>query len=275
MHKSLLLCPATYFSVKYKINPWMNPSIPVAQKLALKQWQALLDTYENLSLSINVISPVSDLPDMVFAANGFFSIGKKAVVARYRYKQRQGEAVHYTRWLKDHDFEVIDPTPIVYEAQGDTLLVEDLILQGYGFRSDSQIVRVLSSAFPNKKVVPLRLVDERFYHLDICCFPINRELVYFYDKALDQKSVNTITKLFKQAIAVSDEEALSFALNSVALDHAVITNIKAKRFSDRLSAQGFNVIELDMSEFIKSGGSVKCLTNELWEEKQILVEIAR
>lgn len=264
MHKSLLLCPATYFSVKYKINPWMNPSIPVAQKLASKQWQALLDTYENLSLSINVISPVSDLPDMVFAANSLFSINKKAVVARYRHKQRQGETLHYTRWLKDHDFEIIDPTPIVYEGQGDTLLVEDLILQGYGFRSDVEIVNILSYTFPNKKVIKLRLVDDRFYHLDMCCLPINRNLVYFYEKAFDQESVHAIKKYFKNAVAVSDEEALSFALNSVVLDHAVITNIKAKSFSDRLSNEGFNVIPLDVSEFIKSGGAVKCLTNELF-----------
>lgn len=272
MNRSLLLCPPTYFSVEYKINPWMNPSIPVEQDLALKQWQALVNVYENLSLPINVIAPVSDLPDMVFAANGFFSIGKKAVVAGYRYRERQGETQFYKHWLKDHGFEVIDPKSIVYEGQGDTLLVDDLILQGYGFRSDKEIVRVLSNAFPNKKVVPLRLVDEWFYHLDTCCFPVNRELVYFYDKAFDQESVHTIKKYFKNAVAVSDEEALSFALNSVALDHAVITNIKAKRFSDRLSSQGFNVIELDMSEFIKSGGAVKCLTNELWEEKKLPVD---
>ena len=129
-----------------------------------------------------------------------------------------------------------------------------------------EIVKILYHTFPNKKIVPLRLVDERFYHLDICCFPINRELVYFYDKAFDQKSTHTIKKLFKRAFAVSDKEALSFSLNSVIVDHTVITNTKAKRFSDRVSNEGLKVIPLDMSEFIKSGGAVKCLTNELWEE---------
>lgn len=268
MYRSLLLCPPTYFSVKYKINPWMNPTVAVREDLASKQWQALVEVYENLSLPINAIAPVPDLPDMVFAANGFFSIDKKAVVARYRYRERQGETKFYKQWLWDNGFEVIDPKPIIYEGQGDTLLVDDVILQGYGFRSDREIVRVLSNTFPNKKVVPLRLIDERFYHLDICCFPINRELVYFYDKALDQKSVSTIKKLFKRAIAVSDQEALSFSLNSAVIDHTVITNSKAKLFGDRVSAEGLKVISLDMSEFIKSGGAVKCLTNELWEEKQ-------
>ncbi len=264
-----MFCPPDYFSVEYKINPWMDPSIPVGCNLAQKQWQDLVDVCKDLSLSVDFIQPVSDLFDMVFAANGFFSIDKKAVVSRFRYSERQGETKFYKQWLKDNDFEVIDPKTIVYEGQGDTLLVEDVILQGYGFRSDREITKLLSNEFPNKKVIPLRLVDERFFHLDICCFPINRELVYFYDKAFDQKSVHTIKKYFKNAVAVSDEEALSFALNSVALDHTVITKTEAKRFSDRLSAQGFNVIELDMSEFIKSGGAVKCLTNELWEENKI------
>jgi len=209
-----------------------------------------------------------DLPDMVFAANGFFSVNKKAIVSRFRYRERQGETKFYKQWLKAHGFEVIDPKSIIYEGQGDTLLVEDVILQGYGFRSDREIAKLLSNEFPNKKVVPLRLIDERFYHLDICFLPINRELVYFYDKAFDRKSVDTIKEFFKYAIAVSDEEALSFSLNSVVIDHTVVTNAKAKRFNDRVSSEGLKTISLDMSEFIKSGGAVKCLTNELWEEKQ-------
>lgn len=267
MNKSLLLCPPTYFSVNYKINPWMDPSVPVVQNLVINQWRAMLDVYEDFDLPINIILPASDLPDMVFAANGFFSIDKKAVVSRYRYKERQGETEHYLSWLKNHGFEVIDPAPIVYEGQGDTLLVEDLILQGYGFRSDKESIKVLSEAFPNKTVVPLRLADERFYHLDTCCFPINRKLIYYYEKAFDQNSIDAIKKLFEQAVAVSDEEAFSFALNSVALDHCAITNVRAKRFNDRLSSFGVKVVPLDMSEFMKSGGAVKCLTNELWQEK--------
>jgi len=245
----------------------MNPSISVAHNLAQKQWQDLVDKCRSLRYSIEFIQAAPDLPDMVFAANGFFSINKKAVVARFRYRERQGETKFYKQWLKTHGFEVIDPKHIIYEGQGDTLLVEDVILQGYGFRSDREIAKLLSNEFPSKKVVPLRLIDERFYHLDICCLPINRELVYLYDKAFDRKSVDIIKKFFKYAIAVSDEEALSFGLNSVVVDHTVISSAKAKRFADRVSAEGIKVISLDMSEFIKSGGAMKCLTNDLWRGK--------
>ncbi|OGH12994.1 MAG: hypothetical protein A2687_01085 [Candidatus Levybacteria bacterium RIFCSPHIGHO2_01_FULL_38_26] len=262
--RSLLLCPPAYFSVKYKINPWMNPAVPVKSSLAQKQWQSLVDACNNLSSSVNFINPAPNQPDMVFAANGFFSIGKKAVLARFRYKERQGETKFYKKWLDYHGYEVIDPNPIKYEGEGDTLLTGDMILQGYGFRSDKESAKIIAAAFPDKKVIPLRLVDERFYHLDICCLPINKNLIYFYEKTFDKESADAIKSHFKKAVAISDEEALSFALNSLIFEQTVITNKNANQFTERVSKDGLKTITLDMSEFIKAGGSVKCLANEIW-----------
>lgn len=244
----------------------MDPSIPVGNKDAKQQWKELVAIYKDVGFPTDFIEPVAGLPDMVFTANGFFSIDNKAIVARYRYKERQGETKHFKKWLKDHSFDVIDPGKICYEGEGDTFVVGDTIFQGWGFRSDKAILPVFKKTFPHKKIVWLHLINDRFYHLDTCFFPINKDLAYFYEKAFDGQSVKSIRKAFKEAVAVTDEEAHSFGLNSMTVDHTIIMNKNAKKFADRVKSDGYKTIMVKLDEFFKSGGSVKCLTNEFfWE----------
>ena len=38
----------TYFDVSYAINPWMDPTRPVDRALAMRQWEALVESLESL-----------------------------------------------------------------------------------------------------------------------------------------------------------------------------------------------------------------------------------
>lgn len=263
--KRVLLCPANYFKIPYEINPWMKIKNYVLEKEARLQWRALRDIYKDISFQIEEIDPQHDFPDMVFTANGFFNIGKKALLSRFRFKERQGETKFFKNWLVEHGYEIIDPENVSYEGQGDTFLVAKSIFQGWGFRSEKMILPILSNTYADHEIVPLHLVDNRFYHLDTCFFPVAENLVYYYENAFDPSSMRKIRKSFVKAIAVSDEEALSFSLNSVAADHKVVMNAKARKFADRVKSDGFRPILTPMDEFLKSGGSVKCLTNEIWD----------
>ncbi len=59
---------------------------------------------------------------MVYAANGGFLIGDTAVVARFAYPQRAGEADAYAEWMAAAGYRPAR-TDHVNEGQGDLLLV--------------------------------------------------------------------------------------------------------------------------------------------------------
>ena len=40
--RSYLMCPPTYFEVRYEINPWMAAGVPVDLDLASAQWGQLV-----------------------------------------------------------------------------------------------------------------------------------------------------------------------------------------------------------------------------------------
>jgi len=86
------MCPPTYFAVDYSINPWMDPSAPVDVDLAVRQWSALRDTYVSLGHTVDEITPISGLPDMVFAANGAMVVDGIVYGSQFRYPERAAEA---------------------------------------------------------------------------------------------------------------------------------------------------------------------------------------
>jgi len=83
--RTYLLCPPDHFAVEYSINPWMDPSAPVDTGLAGKQWSVLRDALVELGHEVHLLEPVPGLPDMVFAANGAFSVGGVVYGASFRY----------------------------------------------------------------------------------------------------------------------------------------------------------------------------------------------
>ena len=87
------MCPPEHFTVDYAINPWMDPTVPVDAALALKQWQLLHDTLTDLGHAVHVLDPRPGLPDMVYAANGAFSVDGAVYGARFKHPQRSAEAI--------------------------------------------------------------------------------------------------------------------------------------------------------------------------------------
>jgi N-dimethylarginine dimethylaminohydrolase len=117
------------------------------------------------------------------------------------------------------------------------------------------------------EVVPLKLTDQRFYHLDTCFCPLDGGYVLYYPPAFDAASQATIERLVPGArrIAIGEEDALAFACNAVAVGSRIVVNRATTAFVDALGRRGFEVVQTPLSEFMKAGGSAKCLTLRLDE----------
>jgi N-dimethylarginine dimethylaminohydrolase len=147
----------TFFTVSYAINPWMDTSTPVDTELAVRQWETLLSTYRDLGHTVELVDPVAGLPDMVYAANGGLVVDGTAVVARFAFPQRAGEAAAYAEWMSDRGFEPRF-THHVNEGQGDLLVVGSMILAGHGFRTDRRAHDEIAQ-LTGRPVTSLELID--------------------------------------------------------------------------------------------------------------------
>ncbi|MCL6549844.1 MAG: amidinotransferase [Acidothermus cellulolyticus] len=257
-----LVCPPRYFAVQYTINPWMHPEVPTDTDRACRQWQVLVATYRRLGHQVDVIEPLPDLPDMVFAANAAVTVAGRAYGAKFRFPQRAAEAPAYQARLAELGFTVIPPT-YVNEGEGDFLVVgRRFILAGHGFRTDHRAHREAENVL-GLPVISLELVDPRYYHLDTAIAVLDETTIAYYPPALSRPSRAILAELFPDAIVADDADAEVFGLNAVSDGYHVVLPVQAHRLARQLAARGFQPVPVDVSEFRKAGGGPKCCTLEL------------
>jgi N-dimethylarginine dimethylaminohydrolase len=251
-----------FFAVDYAINPWMDTDNPVDTAVAVAQWGHLRDTYLRLGHVVDLVAPVPGLPDMVYAANGGLILNGTAVVARFKYPQRQQESIAYAGWMRSQGYTPVQ-TQHVNEGQGDLLPVGETILAGTGFRTDPRAHAEIAEIF-GRPVVSLELVDPRFYHLDTALSVLDDATIAYYPPAFTESSRAQLETLFPDAIVVESADAYVFGLNVVSDGRHVVYPAAAVGFAEQLTQAGFEPIGVEMSELLKGGGSVKCCTLEVY-----------
>jgi N-dimethylarginine dimethylaminohydrolase len=264
--RSYLMCPPEYFAVTYAINPWMRPEAPVDPALARRQWAELRATYLSLGHSVATIAPVAGLPDMVFAANGATVIDGTVLGVRFRHPERAAEADAYLSWFRSHGYSRVHEPAFVNEGEGDILVAGETVLAGHGFRSDAAAADELAALFGGhrgRRVVSLRLVDPRFYHLDTALCVLDASTAMYYPAAFDDAGRAALASVFDELIEAKDEDAEVLGLNAVSDGLHVVLARQADGLARSLFCRGFVPVPVDMSELLKAGGGAKCCTLEL------------
>ncbi|WP_059008606.1 dimethylargininase [Streptomyces specialis] len=260
-----LTCEPRHFDVLYAINPWMRVGTPVDTGLALTQWRTLVGAYRDHGHTVETVPPVPGLPDMVFAANAALVLGGRAFGSRFRAPQRRPESAAYGLWFKTAGFDVHEPRAVC-EGEGDLVPVGPYVLAGTGFRT-APAAHAEVREFFGVPVIGLRLTDPRFYHLDTALFVLEDEgpdaNIAYYPGAFSPGSRAVLERLFPDAVIASEDDALAFGLNSVSDGRHVFIDPGARDLIRRLAHRGYVPVPLDLSEFRKAGGGIKCCTQEI------------
>lgn len=259
----ILMCAPDHYGVEYEINLWMNRKRPVQRSRAGRQWQRLHDLLVETGARVDLLPPLVGQPDLVFTANAALIYGDLAMAAHFRHPERQGEERHVRQWLSRHGFRVRRlPPEVCFEGAGDALFCGDTLFGGYRIRSDIRGYRALGECLPCR-IVPLELVDPRFYHLDTCFCPLAPGVAVYYPAAFDRYGRQVLRDLIPDLIPVSATEAGHWACNAVVLGGTVITNTGCPELHRQLRDRGYHPRAIAFSEFVKAGGSAKCLTLRL------------
>ena len=265
----ILMCPPDYFTVDYVINPWMagqESSLDIA--LAKQQWGELRDTIAEYA-DVVEMEAVEGLPDMVFTANAGAVYGDKAIASHFMPQERRPEEVHFKTWFRENGFELLAlDEKIRFEGAGDCLRDRGgpWLWTGYGFRTEIKAHAEIGNFF-DLEVVSIQLVDPRFYHIDTCFCPLTDGFLMYHPPAFDYDSRIAIESRIPphKRIIVDTQDAGNFSCNAVNVSDTVFLNRASDPLKARLMRAGFKVAEVNLSEFLKAGGSAKCLTLKLTE----------
>ena len=264
-----LLCSPDHYDVDYVINPWMEGNIHKSSRdRSVEQWHKLHKIIKEHAI-VDLVTPQKGWPDMVFTANAGLVLGKTVVLSRFYHKERQGEEPHFKEWFLSQGFTVHElPKELPFEGAGDALLDREgrYLWAGYGFRSELDSHPLLAK-WLDIEVLSLRLIDERFYHLDTCFCPLTGGYLLYYPPAFDSYS-NRIIEMrvpIEKRIKVAEADAVNFACNAVNINQTIIMNKVSDDLRSLLTEVGFKIIETPLTEFLKAGGAAKCLTLRVTE----------
>jgi N-dimethylarginine dimethylaminohydrolase len=195
------------------------------------------------------------------------------LLARFRHAERQAEEPHFAaafHRLQAHG--LIDavrklPDDLVLEGAGDCVWDSSrrLFWMGFGQRSDAAARHALTDTF-GVDVVPLELVDPRFYHLDTALCPLPRGEVIYLAEAFTDEGLAAIRNWVEpeRRIEITPKDAGLLAANAVCVgDTVVMAEGASLKLRNALRDRGYRVVGTPLGAFRRSGGAAFCLTLRL------------
>lgn len=308
---TVLMGDPGYFSVQGGANPHTRTQWGFRKRVdtarAIEQWKSMKELLEDRDVRVWVVPPQENWPGMVFPANAGFMknrenpnlpLDEKPFYLSNMIPSRAGEAEYFREFLLERGV-ICHTVPKRFEGEADLIETAEghLFTSGpiikqrfiprlglppwrrlYGFRSDEALLPELLDGWKLENVIPLRLVNEAYYHGDtvLCPFGPRKDYVIVYRDGLTEESFERLQSFFGRdyCIEISDGDAEIYAANSFqfhAHDQCVLVMPEgvSKDLRSRIEDYGVEVITIDVSEFLKKGGgSVKCMIGDLgrWRE---------
>ena len=259
-----LLTRPDAFSVTYAINPFMNANATVNRSLALQQWENLCSNLEQAGAHLEIQAAVDECPDLVFSNNAALVLDNRALLSRFRHAERRAESPHNRTMLESIGISVTElpPAVIAFEGAACAMPYRGSIICAYGSRTTRDAIAHVGE-FANLPIVPVELPDLRFYHLDITFCILNADTAMVVPEAMTAASYQRIRALVPNLLELTLEEGLQFCANAVVVDHTVFMHSVPQRVGALLEDHGFDAVEIPVTEFIKSGGSLACMALRL------------
>ena len=262
MPMRILMCPPQYYGTDYGINQRMGQNRQSDRDLAIKQWRGLFQLLQNrLAIDVALLEPRLGMPDMIFTSNGGIVWGNKFIVSNYRDNARREETERFMNWFQVRGYEICSlPSNCFFE--GDILRDGDVLFGGYHIQSDIQSHKKISDIL-RREVFSIELAKDWNYHLDTCFCPLGGDRALYYPPAFNDHALKVLENRIFNLIPVLEDEAKKFVCNAIVIGNNVVMNDGCPNVRSSLEGLGLTVHETFLSEFVKSGGSAKCLVLEV------------
>ena len=264
---TFVMCPPEWYGVDYVLNPWMAGNVHRScRDLAFAQWKGFHNVLRGVA-DVRLLHPEPGCPDMVYIGHAALVHHGVAAISSFHPMERRAESTYIRRWLASQGFLLWEtPRETAFEGEGDLCFNDSgtALWAAHGVRTCKASHRHVADAW-HVPVTSLHLVDPRFYHLDTCFTPLSGGYLLYYPGAFDAASLALIERAFSadKRIAVSEADATRMACSALNLDRTVFTGEISRELAGRLFDTGFDVVQLELGEFMKGGGGARSLALRL------------
>lgn len=256
----VLLCPPKFMEIKEVINAVQKryQDENIDKEKAVSQHNAFLKALQQQGVTTELLSPSQEYPEQVFTRDIGFTLGDHVFISEMAADIRQGEETELQKWLARQG--IASERLEGHRVEGGDVMIDGSHLYvGISSRTSADTIEHFRKALPHLEVIPVSF-NEKYLHLD-CVFNIlSPTEALIFPEALDDETVKMLGERY-ELIPVSAEEQFRLGTNVLSIgNRRVFSQPQNTSVNEQLRKRGFEVLEVDFSEIIKSGGAFRCCT---------------
>ena len=258
--KRVILCQPQYMTIRSMINEtqehFKNEGIHIER--ALEQHREFVKTLQSYEIEVILLPYHKKYPEQVFTRDIGFTLGQTVFVAKMANEIRIGEENQLKEWLAEEEISFFNLAEDLIEG-GDVIIDRDTIFIGVSDRTNERAIHHLQSLLTQFKILAIP-INTKYLHLDCVFNVVSPEVALIYPPALTKEDIEIFTSRY-DCIEVSEEEQFTLGTNVLNIGNRRILSLPVNNeVNKQLRNRGFEVVEVDITEIIKSGGSFRCCT---------------
>ena len=261
-------------------NPYIDIHHHVHRRSVLQHHHQLELVLTN-TIAYTIEEPHHVLPDIVFTANAGLCLPrlprKTILLPHMKYKQRQEELSYLEKIYRNLHLAILPfPGKEPFEGQAELKWFHGgtKAVCGYGHRSTKKTFAELHDFFitlyashgveaPELLILPLASFD--YYHLDVAMLEFDDRKCIVHKKAFSARSIARLKKFLGPENVYMIDVKDTFCLNAIVDRDHLITHMltpTVKHMLEDITKRKIKMI--DTHEFEQSGGSVRCMTLDIF-----------
>ncbi|MGE6631084.1 dimethylarginine dimethylaminohydrolase family protein [Bacillus sp. NPDC077027] len=256
----VILCSPLHMEIKHIINETQKHFAKdnISQIKAIAQHTQFVQALIDHKVQPILLPSIEHFPEQVFTRDIGFTIGRTVFISNMAASIRQGEEQLLKEWIKSKGWGYTELKDTSIEG-GDVLIDQHRVYVGISSRTSRAALIQLKQALPQYEMIPL-LLNPSILHLDCVFNIISGDEALIYSPAFLKEDLHMLSQQYN-LIEVTEQEQFTLGTNVLSIGQKNIFTLPInKKVNKALSKRGYNVIEVDFSEIIKSGGSFRCCT---------------
>ncbi|TCT16162.1 N-dimethylarginine dimethylaminohydrolase [Natranaerovirga pectinivora] len=261
--KKVIVCEPKYMTIREAINEtqkhYLDENIQI--NIAMLQHNKFVEQLKLNGVDVIMLPPLNKYHEQVFTRDIGFVLGETVFVADMANEARVGEEDALKNYLEGNMISYFNLIGDEIEG-GDVIIDGKTVYIGLSERTNQNAINHLQRLLTDYEVVTIDF-REKYLHLDCVFNIVSENEALYYPQALNEDTIKFLESRY-DLIQVSKEEQFSLGTNVFSIGNKKVFSLPENRnVNAALRSRGFNVIEVEFSEIIKSGGSFRCCTMPL------------
>lgn len=256
--RKVVVCSPKYMEIGEIINEtqkrYKDENIDV--EVAIEQHNDFVRVLRKNDVEVIELPPQPKLNEQVFTRDIGFAIDEHLFLASMGSDIRKDEIKIVDDVLKSKGYQYTDLVVNSIEG-GDVIVDHKKVLVGLTNRTTKKAAEELQERLPNHEIITVPLI-ERVLHLDCAFNIVGPNTAIAFPGAFTGEELSILENHY-DVIEISKDEEFRLATNVLNVGNKKIISMpQNERVNAELEKRGFQIIEVDFSEIIKSGGSFRC-----------------